>query len=411
MGLALAALLLVLILLLVGLAGHHRSHGHAPAALVPVKAPQLGAERPDGVAAYVDGVLREYARTKDQRRAVLISNHPSTEGLGSRMTGFLSAFYVALALNFSLAVHWSVRPRVVEGRLAQMAPLEQLFATDHSLVPISDTYTPNRTMFLGYGGVGRLHKMWQGLEFWGCADFVAGLQNLTTLKLTTTVWMLPLIRRNPAVQRYEWVRRTAFHKGLYRQLAAFLFRPARDVAEAVRHLAAEQLAGVSVCIHARSQDGGLLRKAERCLRTAVRLASNRSSAARIYLASDNEQFRARIVEKYPGQVVTSGKKVHRKTDSAVREALVELLLLQRCRGRAVYTPESTFSVLAFAGDRHLRGRTHRTGTCEPVELFEPCFRLWHFLRKCKCHQNRTVPWTLAWRTRGFGIVDCITEVL
>lgn len=49
----------------------------------------------------------------------------------------------------------------------------------------------------------------------------------------------------------------------------------------------------------RSQDGGLLRKAERCLRTAVRLASNRSSAARIYLASDNEQFRARIVEKYP----------------------------------------------------------------------------------------------------------------
>ena len=188
---------------------------------------------------YLDSVLLEYSRTKHARNSLLISNHPSTEGFGSRMTGLLSAFYLSLALNFSMAVHWSLRPRLVENKMAYMIRLSEVFDTNHTLVPLeTESYSPNRTIFFGYAGARRAKQLARSMDYWGCSDFITDLQNAGMIKFTTTVWMLPLIRRNAAVGHYPFIQRTRFYKGLYRKLAAFLFRPSRNVATQARQIVA-----------------------------------------------------------------------------------------------------------------------------------------------------------------------------
>ena len=109
--------------------------------------------------------------------------------------------------------------------------------------------------------------------------------------------------------------------------------------------------------------------------------------------------------------MTSAEQVKRSEDTSVLKGLVEMMVLQRCQHRAIYSPYSTFSVFAFAGNTQLHHVAYNAANCEAVELFEPCFRLWHWMKHIVCHHNKSHPWKLAWSSHGFGLVECINERL
>ena len=368
--------------------------------------------------AYLDGVLEEYARTKNDRLHVLISNAPSSEGLGSRLMGLVSGFYIALALNFSLSIRWSTGSKLVEGKLATMVHFDRLFQSNHSTKKdFPSTYTPDRTLFLGYAGVHKNNLLVRMMELFGCRDFIDELKDHKLFKFTTTTYIIPLIRHNPSVRHYEFIRRTWNYTRLYQKLVSFLLRPARYIAEHVASISQSLLPGVNICVHHRHVTGKAARSVEQCtencLSRVVKQNQARGVASRIYLASNDANFRDRLKITYDNQLVLTNTSLERKTNEGLVGAIAEILLLQLCEGDGIFEPQSTFGVLGLAGKTARNAVAWNAKTCEQIALFEPCFRLWHWMGHLQCHRNRTArPWKLAWTDpSGFGMVECVNEKL
>ena len=409
------ALLLVALLLI---SGGPRSQSCAQAS-TPSPRPVTPSKYVDvDTDAYMDAVLEEYARTKDDRPHVLISTQPLSEGLGSRFMGLVSGFYLALALNFSFSIRWSTGSMIIEGKRATMVAFDHLFQSDHSTKKgfYPSTYTPDHTLFLGYAGAYKNGMLVRNMELFGCRDFINELKGHKLFKFTTTTYIIPLIRHNPSVRQYEFIRRTWHYKRLYRKLVSFLLRPAHHIAEHVTSISQSLLPGVNICVHHRRMPALGMKPIEQstqdCLGRVVKQNQARGVASRIYLASNDPNFRDRLKGVYDNQLVFANTTMERRTVKGLIGAVAEFLLLQLCEGDGIYEPHSTFGVLGLAGKMARNAVAWNAKTCQQVELFEPCFSLWHWMGSVQCHRNRTRPWKLAWTNpRGFGLVECVNEKL